>query len=153
MKKLVSDSKVCTGCRTCAVVCSFAHFEGETNPQKARIRVTHELLRGLSKPVVCRQCEKPKCVQSCPEEAIHQDPTLKIPVIDPVKCNLCLACLKGCPFGAIFYNEQEKTLLICDLCSGDPMCVKFCRHYPHQTHAALGYMEPKEWSKITHPPE
>jgi Fe-S-cluster-containing hydrogenase component 2 len=152
MKKLVFDNKVCTGCRACEAVCSFAHCDGECNPQKARIRVTHEFLHGVSKPAVCRQCEKPKCVGSCPENAIRQDPALKIPVIDPVKCNLCLACLEGCPFGAIFYNDQEKIPLTCDLCGGDPVCVKVCRHYPHQTHAALGYLDPKEWLKIIHPP-
>jgi carbon-monoxide dehydrogenase iron sulfur subunit len=152
MKKLLSDSKVCTGCRSCEAICSFAHFAGETNPRKARIKVRQDLWHGLSEPVVCKQCNKPKCVQACPENAIHQDPGLKVPIIDYSKCNLCRACIEACPFGAMFYDEQDKTLLVCDLCGGDPMCVKFCRHYPHKTHAALGYMEPKEWSKIIRAP-
>lgn len=152
MKKLFSDRKVCTGCRTCEMICSFSHLKTEVNPRKARIRVRQDLLKGVNEPVVCRQCPKPKCVAACPEKAIHQDPELKNPVIDPAKCNLCLACQEACPFGAIFFDEEERVLLVCDLCHGDPMCVKFCRHYPHKTHAALGYMEPKPWGELTRRP-
>jgi carbon-monoxide dehydrogenase iron sulfur subunit len=151
MKKLFADRKVCTGCRACEMVCSFSHLKEEINPKKSRIRVKQDLLQGLNEPIVCRQCPKPKCVEACPEKAIHQDPELKNPVIDATKCNLCLACQKACPFGAIFFDEEEKELLVCDLCQGDPLCVKFCRHYPHKTHAALGYMEPKEWTRLTKP--
>jgi len=148
MKKLFSDRQVCTGCRSCEAICSFSHFNGDCNPEKTRIRVRQDLFHGRSEPVVCRQCPKPKCVSSCPEGALSQDAGLQVPVLEASKCNLCRACLEACPFGAIFYDEEEKQLLLCDLCGGDPMCVKFCRHYPHHPHAALVYAEPKEWSKM-----
>jgi Fe-S-cluster-containing hydrogenase component 2 len=35
-------------------------------------------------------------------------------------------CTLACPFGCIIVNDEgfaEK----CDLCNGDPQCVKFCR--------------------------
>ncbi len=151
MKRLFSDPKVCTGCRACEAICSFTHLDGETNPRKARIRVRLDLSHGQSEPVVCQQCNKPKCVQACPVDAFHQDPGLKIPVIDSAKCDLCLACVEACPFGAISYDPEDRSLLVCDLCGGDPMCVKFCRAYPHQTHAALNYLEPREYSSLTRP--
>lgn len=148
MKKLFSDRKVCTGCRSCEVICSFTHLNGESNPKKARIRVRQDLLQGQSEPIVCRQCNKPKCIPACPEDALHQDASLKVPVINQTRCNLCLACVKACSFGAIFYDKTDEALLFCDLCGGDPMCVKFCRMYPHKTHAALSYMEPREYSRM-----
>ena len=151
MKKIFSDSQVCTGCRTCEAICSFSHLNGECNPRKARIRVRQDLFHGQSEPVVCQRCPKPKCASACPEGAISQEPRWKVPVIDSAKCNLCQACVEACPYGAMFYDEQEKILLVCDLCGGDPMCVKFCRQYPHNPHAALVYAEPKEWSKIKRP--
>lgn len=144
MKKLFSDSQVCTGCRSCEAICSFVHLNGECNPQKARVRIRQNLFHGQSEPVICRQCVKPKCVAACPEGALSQHPKLQSPVLDPAKCTLCRGCVEACPFGAIFYDEQDKTLLVCDLCGGDPMCVKFCRHYPHHPHAALVFVEPKE---------
>ena len=128
------------------------HSEGESNPSKARIRVKEDVFNGVFEPVVCRQCNKPKCVEACSLDAIHQDPTLGNPVIDPEKCNSCMACVDACPFNAISIDKETELPLVCDLCGGDPMCIKFCRSYPHNTHAALGYMEPKEWSKIIHAP-
>jgi Fe-S-cluster-containing hydrogenase component 2 len=36
-------------------------------------------------------------------------------------------CLALCPLGAISLNPQSKKIIKCDLCSGDPTCVKFCQ--------------------------
>lgn len=152
MKKLLTDNKVCTGCRSCEAMCSIVHSNGESNPSKARIRVREDIFHGTSEPVVCRQCNRPKCVEACGVDALHQDPKLGNPVVDPAKCNGCMACVEACPFGAMYFEEEKKLPLVCDLCGGDPMCVKFCRVYPHKTHAALGYVEPKEWSKVVRGP-
>jgi Fe-S-cluster-containing hydrogenase component 2 len=31
-----------------------------------------------------------------------------------------------CPFGAMNYNIIDKRVFKCDLCDGDPQCVRFC---------------------------
>ncbi len=31
-----------------------------------------------------------------------------------------------CPFGAMSYNTTDKKVFKCDLCDGDPQCVRFC---------------------------
>jgi carbon-monoxide dehydrogenase iron sulfur subunit len=31
-----------------------------------------------------------------------------------------------CPFGAMNYNSIDKKVFKCDLCGGDPQCVRFC---------------------------
>jgi len=31
-----------------------------------------------------------------------------------------------CPFGAMNFNPTEKRVFKCDLCDGDPQCVRFC---------------------------
>jgi Fe-S-cluster-containing hydrogenase component 2 len=33
----------------------------------------------------------------------------------------------NCPFGAISFNLRKKQVFKCELCSGDPQCVKFCQ--------------------------
>ena len=46
-------------------------------------------------------------------------------VHDPEKCVLCQACVAACPIaGSLRVFEGE--LLKCDLCGGDPQCVKYC---------------------------
>ena len=32
----------------------------------------------------------------------------------------------NCPFGAISIDSGDEKLIKCDLCGGDPTCVKFC---------------------------
>jgi Fe-S-cluster-containing hydrogenase component 2 len=57
-------------------------------------------------------------------------------------------CVSACPFGAINVGPDE-TILVCDLCNGDPMCVKFCKPRPENTctylsnpkASALEYLE------------
>jgi len=31
-----------------------------------------------------------------------------------------------CPFGAISYNAMDGKIIKCDLCGGEPQCVRFC---------------------------
>jgi Fe-S-cluster-containing dehydrogenase component len=47
-------------------------------------------------------------------------------VIDTDKCIGCRMCMVGCPFGAMRYDPVKKQSFKCQLCDGDPQCVKFC---------------------------
>jgi len=124
---LVTNSKVCTGCRTCEIVCSLSH-EGEINPQKARIRVLQEEEHGLDVPVVCQQCSFTICRNVCPAKAISRDKDTGAMLIDPEKCTGCEVCVYACFFGAIKIRREgnKRKAFVCDLCGGDPMCAKFC---------------------------
>ena len=31
-----------------------------------------------------------------------------------------------CPFGAMHYVASDRKVIKCDLCDGDPQCVRFC---------------------------
>lgn len=35
-------------------------------------------------------------------------------------------CMVSCPFGAISYDGDRKSVVKCELCGGDPQCVRFC---------------------------
>lgn len=116
---------LCVGCRACEIVCAAKHYD-EFNPKRARIRVpfTHPL---PSPPKFCLQCKNPKCVKACPTGALHRDDSTDMVVYNSEKCNLCLECIKTCPFQGIFYDEINREILKCDLCGGDPQCIKFCQ--------------------------
>jgi len=127
-KSLVLDISKCTGCGYCELICSFAHHD-EFNPLKSRIQVSVFIEKSMAVPVVCYQCEDPWCVKACPAGAldITTDDTAKTRIISVNKeaCVGCKMCTMACPFGCIVISagQAEK----CNLCYGDPQCVKYCR--------------------------
>ena len=146
MKRMVVENKVCTSCSYCEAICSMVHSEGLVNRLESRVKVRANNKGGTAVISICRQCKDPQCVQSCPHFAIHQDTSLGNPIIDTAKCQgvSCLACVQACPYGALYFKKDAGIPVSCDLCGGDPMCIKFCRVYPHLGHAALSYIEAKK---------
>ena len=41
-------------------------------------------------------------------------------------CVGCKVCTIACPFGTVNYNQDTGKVIKCDLCGGDPECVKAC---------------------------
>lgn len=147
-RKLFIDKNICTGCRYCEAVCSLVHSRnGEVNPRRGRIAILQDIPNALFTPIVCRQCAKASCVEACHFDAIPIDPQLGIPAIDIGRCTGCMACVEACPFGAMLFDSEQGVVIKCDLCGGDPKCVKFCRALPHVGYAALSYLTAEEWSK------
>lgn len=75
--------------------------------------------------IACLLCEKPPCVPACPTNALYKDEKGVIRV-DEGRCNGCGWCIEACKFGAIAWHPTKGAVTICDLCDGDPECVKFC---------------------------
>jgi Fe-S-cluster-containing hydrogenase component 2 len=46
--------------------------------------------------------------------------------ISSEKCIGCYECITACPFNAIRVDTGEGLVFKCDLCGGDPECVKWC---------------------------
>ena len=108
----------------CELICSL-HKEKESNPAKARIYIEFYLLEGMRVPKLCINCAQPPCVSACPLEALKQDATTGWVVLDENTCTDCAQCIPTCPYGALRLTP-ENDVIKCDLCGGDPMCVKMC---------------------------
>ena len=124
-KVLVVDPEKCNGCRICEVICSFLK-EKECNPVKSRIRVIKIESLGIDIPMVCHHCEKPLCRDVCPVDAITRDVDTGAILLNEEVCIVCRACIQACPHGALSINGEKGTIFVCDLCKGDPQCVKNC---------------------------
>lgn len=124
-KALYIDYQKCTGCRLCELVCAVMH-DGISNPARSRIKVMKWEAEGLYVPMSCQQCEDAPCMNVCPVKAISRDEELGTVVVDYDVCIGCRACVAVCPFGAMNYNPIDKKVFKCDLCDGDPQCVRFC---------------------------
>ena len=138
---IVSDPEECTGCRICEYVCS-AVKENGFNPLLSRIRtIRMEPIFNMS--IACRLCEDPTCVKSCPRNALSKDEKTGIIILDEEKCNGCAWCIQTCEFGVIVLHPTKRTMVVCDLCDGDPKCVLYC---PKE---ALSLKTPEEISQKT----
>ena len=80
----------------------------------------------INMPVVCRLCEDAPCVRACPRDALRQSEETSVVQVDEEKCNSCGWCIEACPYGAITVHPEKKTVMICDLCDGQPQCVEWC---------------------------
>ncbi|MBI4334528.1 MAG: 4Fe-4S dicluster domain-containing protein [Chloroflexi bacterium] len=125
-KILSADSDKCGGCRTCELICSWAHDKGVIRPSVARVHVFKEEALGINIPMFCQQCEKAPCMDACPVDCMHRDSRTDAVIIDHAACVGCKACMIVCPYGAIGIDSSKKLMLKCDLCGGDPQCVKWC---------------------------
>lgn len=126
--QIISHPDICAGCRTCEAVCSL-YKEGISNPELSRIHVFKDEMDGYRcEPLPCKQCVKPKCLLVCPIQALHVDAITGARVINEKTCNGCQLCIKACAFNPprIRFNPQNNVCLKCDLCGGNPQCVKFC---------------------------
>ena len=124
-KVLVIDYEKCTGCRLCEQVCSVKH-EGVSNPARSRIKIVKWEQEGRYVPMGCQQCESAPCQAVCPVKAISRDEPLNRVMVDYDVCIGCRMCVAVCPFGAMAFDTLAKRVIKCDLCDGDPLCVKFC---------------------------
>ena len=98
--------------------------EGEFNPRRARIRVLIREKEGINAPLICNQCKT--CLNVCKRDALFWDEELGVVRVDAEKCNACGLCIKACPQAAIMLDPVSGIVNICDLCNGDPQCVKWC---------------------------
>jgi carbon-monoxide dehydrogenase iron sulfur subunit len=121
-------SEICSGCRTCEAVCSLFH-EGVVNPTMSRIRIMTWPFEGYRSEVyACQQCNDPGCLEVCPTGALSIDEATDAVVIDEKECIGCRLCLEACPQkpSRILYDASKNICIKCDLCGGDPLCVKYC---------------------------
>lgn len=124
-KVLYIDYQKCTGCRLCELVCSVSH-DGISNPARSRIKVMKWEAEGLYIPMSCQQCQDAPCMNVCPVKAIARDESLARVTVDYDKCIGCRSCVSVCPFGAMSFNTIDRKVFKCDVCDGDPQCVRFC---------------------------
>lgn len=124
-KALTINYEKCTGCRLCELVCAVKH-DGISNPVRSQIRVMKWEHEGLYIPVSCQQCQDAPCMNGCPVGAISRNDDLGRVEVDYEICIGCRTCVGVCPFGAMNFNHIDKKVAKCDLCDGDPQCVRFC---------------------------
>jgi len=134
-KRLFIDLDICDEkCKECVVECSYFYHPWNNGITELREKATYML--------ICRKCESPTCVPSCPEEALKKGED-GILIRSSMKCIKCHTCVLACPFGTLHEDTVPFLRSSCDLCVGRadgkvPICVETC------PYGALKYEEMEE---------
>jgi anaerobic carbon-monoxide dehydrogenase iron sulfur subunit len=125
MRFVTGDPDYCVACRDCVYACAFAHG-GSFERAASRITVSFSPEQRTCLPLTCLQCEEAWCLSVCPAAAITRDPRSGAVEIDQTRCAGCKLCLLACPLGAVHFDPDAGVARKCDLCGGDPACVRAC---------------------------
>ncbi len=126
--RIIHNQDICSGCRTCEIVCSTYH-EGISSPSLSRLQIKKYELGGyITDVMACKQCDGPECLWACPTGALHVDSNTGARVIDSEVCVGCQLCINACTVvpPRVRFNPEKNISFKCNLCDGDPQCVKFC---------------------------
>jgi Fe-S-cluster-containing hydrogenase component 2 len=123
MKALLVDISKCTGCELCIDACSIK-YAGNCGSKGSRVAVLRDEVQGKYIPLLCVQCDEHPCVEACPVDAINYDGENLLFKVDEDTCTACGECVQVCPYEGIFISDG--VAMKCDLCNGDPSCVKVC---------------------------
>lgn len=128
------DHHRCIGCHACTVACKSENDVPVSNfrtwvkyQEKGRFPAVKRHFAVLR----CNHCSKPPCVEICPVNALSKRDN-GIVDLDRDACIGCRACMQGCPYDAIYLNEDSGSAEKCHYCAHrveqnlEPACVVVC---------------------------
>jgi len=106
---MVIDLHSCVGCAGCDIAC-----KSENNVTDGFAWSNHVLetvgtfpdVRFRYIPTLCNHCEDAPCVANCPTGAMLKTED-GLTLHDAGRCIGCRACQVACPYGAIYFNEEQ----------------------------------------------
>lgn len=131
-KRLYVDLDVCSSgqCEKCVIRCSYYYHQQP--PVNNGIISVAEL---ATYALVCRRCEEPHCISSCPVDALEQQKDKgKLLMRHNMRCIACRSCSHACPYGTIYPENVPLLNHICDFCldrrdkKDEPLCITSCPH-------------------------
>ena len=122
---ILVHAEKCTGCGHCEIACR-AKRAGTGEPYFSAVRVTDGGQDAPHVPLLCTQCAEAPCIAVCPGEALSRQRPFGPLAVEPTRCSACAGCVLSCPFEVLHLGGRRSLPDPCDLCRGDPACVRSC---------------------------
>jgi anaerobic dimethyl sulfoxide reductase subunit B len=128
------DTDRCVQCHACEVACkSWNSVEMGVRWRKVVDVWSGKFPNSANQTISysCMHCEKPACVNVCPERALSKRIEDGIVIVNQRKCIGCRSCSKACPFHVPQYGRSG-TMQKCGFCldrleqGKQPSCVATC---------------------------
>jgi Fe-S-cluster-containing dehydrogenase component len=118
---MIIDISRCMNCRNCFLATKDEHI-GNDFPSYAAAQPAHghnwidvktkergrwPIVEANFMPVMCNHCDHPPCMKAARGGAVSKRPD-GIVIIDPVKSRGQKEIVDACPYGALFWNEEEQ---------------------------------------------
>ncbi|HIH01382.1 TPA: 4Fe-4S binding protein [Thermoplasmata archaeon] len=122
---LVFNPEKCNGCLECEKAC-ITSKKSTVAAGKSRIKISKEGEK--HKAVMCVHCERCEPADLCPSALLEFHEEGKYWTLDEHRCFACMACMPRCTYEGIFFEGEfgVETAYMCDLCGGEPKCLKAC---------------------------
>jgi Fe-S-cluster-containing dehydrogenase component/formate-dependent nitrite reductase membrane component NrfD len=128
------DHTRCIGCHACTVACK-AENEVPVASFRTWVKYTEKgrfpAIKRHFAVLRCNHCTSAPCVTICPVNALEKRKD-GIVDLDRDACIGCRACMQGCPYDAIYLNEDTGAAEKCHYCAHrvekglEPACVIVC---------------------------
>lgn len=132
------DLSRCTGCHACTIACKQWH---DIDPGPVKWMRVHQWETGVFPgiglrilPLMCAHCQRPLCLDACPNRAIYKEDKYGAVLVDPAKCSGARKCWQVCPYGAPQFEDDGPNAKMskCNMCidrleqGQAPICVLSC---------------------------
>lgn len=131
---LLIDTNRCMGCNACVAACKVQNNTADgtflTTVEQGEAGA-YPAARNTFLPLLCNQCDDPKCMPVCPSNAISKLEN-GVVVTDWNLCDGNGACIDACPYDARVMDPRYGKVDKCDFClhrlaNGKlPACVESC---------------------------
>lgn len=128
------DHRRCIGCHACTVACK-AENDVPIGSFRTWVKYTEKgrfpAIKRHFAVLRCNHCSNAPCVTICPVNALEKRAD-GIVDLDRDACIGCRACMQGCPYDAIYLNEDSGAVEKCHFCAHriekqlEPACVIVC---------------------------
>ena len=130
--KMWVDQERCDDCpdKPCLEACwvnRIGHLEDRWGYRLAPLSAPIRLRKGRAELAgICNVCSTRPCQAKCPAQAFQKVAHGAGLRILPHRCIGCGLCLTACDQGNIWLNLERGRAVKCDLCGGEPECVRAC---------------------------
>ena len=120
---LTFDPRFCDGCGDCVEACIKRLGDLRSTPAIKLVKDKQGKVAALS---FCLQCEQPFCKIICPTGSILFDEFSGLSSVRSETCVGCRSCFLICPIEGVMFDTISGKAVKCNLCKGEPKCVKVC---------------------------